>query len=169
MSQNNAAQILDPQMVELLTSHISIHVASSTDQNQVSLVRGVGCRVNARHDRITILVPRSQAEPVLRSIAKNGRIAAVFNQPETYRTVQFKGVDAQVENATAEDIAALPAYLRSFSERLLKYGVKEIYVHTLCGCEADDMAAISFSPLAAYLQTPGAEAGCKLPLGRPLP
>ncbi|GAB3019187.1 hypothetical protein [Bowmanella dokdonensis] len=169
MPPQPSVQTLDPAMVAFITSHLSIHMAAANDQLQVTLVRGIGCRVSDNRDRITVLAPRSQSEPLVRAIGRNNSVAAVFNQPETHRTVQFKGTDARIEPATEQDKASLPAYLQGFSERLKIYGVKEIYIHTLCACEPDDMLAVSFAPMSIYQQSPGAEAGRRLPPGAPLP
>lgn len=158
---------LEPALAAFITSRLSIQVAASDGHGLASLVRAVGCRVSADRCRVTVLVSRSQAAPVLAGVAANGMLAAVFNEPESHRTVQLKGRDACVEMATAEDEAALVPYAADFSGRLAVFRVPEAYVRTLVSCAPGDLVAISFTPSEAYGQTPGPRAGMRLEGGQP--
>jgi hypothetical protein len=43
-------------------------------------------------------------------------------------------------------------------------GVPEHLVRTVTSCEASDLVAVTFSPSAAFTQTPGPQAGTRLNL-----
>lgn len=154
---NDAA--IDPELALFLTSHLSIHVAACDDPSQPTLVRAVGCKVSDDRRRIRILFPGSQATGLQRSIQTNGRIAVVFSDPVSHRTLQFKGQDAELSMADDQDRKTLAPHLKGFSERLQKLDVPGTYVYALCHCDPDDLVAVTFSPLMVYQQTPGQQAG----------
>lgn len=153
---------LAPELVAFLLSGISMQLASADANGLATLVRPLGCRVDPTRTRVTVLVPRSQAEPVLRNVLANGRVAVAFNEPESHRTVQLKGRDAVVEEARPEDAAALPAYVAAMARRLACFEVPEPYVRTLLSVAPGDLIGISFTPSEAYGQTPGPNAGAPL-------
>lgn len=156
---------MDPAIVAFITSHLSMQLAATDGAGLATAVRCVGCRVAPDRRRITLLMPRSQALPVLAGIAANGRVAVVFNEPESYRTLQLKGRDARVEAALPEDAEALLPYATGFARHLAAFQVPEPYVRALVSCAADDLVAVSFSPSEAYGQTPGPRAGRRLAPG----
>ncbi|MBN8284750.1 pyridoxamine 5'-phosphate oxidase family protein [Zoogloea sp.] len=153
---------LDPALAEFITSHVSLQLAATDDAGLATAVRCVGCRVSADRRRVTLLMPRSQAAPVLASIAANGRVAVVFNEPKSYRTLQLKGRDGRIEPPLPDDAAALQPYAAGFARRLAPLDVPEPYVRTLVSCAPEDLVAVSFTPLEAYAQTPGPRAGRRL-------
>lgn len=159
--------LLDPALAEFITSRISVQIAACDGRGPATLVRGLGCRVSDDLRTVTVLMPRSQALPVLAAIEANGRVAAVFSEPETHRTVQLKGVDARVEAATAEDEAGLLPYAAAMAARLAPFRVPEIYARTLFSGSADDLVAVSFTPSQGFGQTPGPRAGMPLADGKP--
>lgn len=156
---------LAPELVQFICDHKSIHLAAAADLHQPTLVRGLGCRSHsADPNGVTVLVCAPQAGPLLAAIEANGRLAAVFNEPESHRTLQVKAIDARVEPANPDDPALVAEYLKRMSERLEIYGVTAGYVHTLCHCPDDALVRVSFTPLLAFQQTPGGLAGSRLPL-----
>ena len=167
-SQHNPV-VLEPTLVEFLTSHLCIIVSASRDQRSPTVVNGIGCRVDAERAKITVLFSRNQGETVIRAIKANQKIAVVFSQPESHRTMQLKGLDAIVTEPTDDDRALLGPYQKRISQRLSVYGVSEIYAHTLWSCDPDDLVTVSFTPVTAFRQTPGESAGDKMPLGSALP
>lgn len=169
MSSPDTGALMEQELVDFLTSHLSIHVAASTPQLHSTLVKAAGCRINDAHNQITVLLPRSQSEALLRAIENTKKVAVVFCQPESHRTIQIKGIDAVVGEATDCDRALLAPYLKKLGERLTHFGVSEVYTHTLYGCDPSDLITVSFTPETAFRQTPGQHAGDKMKLGAPLP
>nr|WP_067295578.1 hypothetical protein [Marinobacterium profundum] len=150
---------LDPTLIQFITSQLSIQVAACSDAGEPTLVRAHGARVSADGCQLTLMIPSSQARELLACIAANGRIAAVFNEPETHRTVQLKGKDARIEAISADDAAALGAYVDRLAKRLQHYQVPEAFSRAFYAADPADLVALSFSPSAAYGQTPGPHAG----------
>ncbi|MEZ5627659.1 MAG: hypothetical protein R3E34_09050 [Rhodocyclaceae bacterium] len=162
--------ILTPELVRFVTSHLSIHVAASDGGGQATLVRGLGCRADpATAGGLRLLVARPQAEPVLRGIAADGRIALVFSEPETHRTVQLKARNARVGPADNDDTAVLGPYTDTLVARLGSIGTPEPFVRALLACPADELIIICATPDEVFGQTPGPQAGERLGAGQALP
>ncbi|MCB1692601.1 MAG: pyridoxamine 5'-phosphate oxidase family protein [Pseudomonadales bacterium] len=159
--------MLDPKLVAFVTSHLSIHIASCDAHSRASVARAHGCRVDG--ERIVVLVSASQTESLRKNIGESGRVATIFNEPESHRSLQLKGTDGLVGEATQQDRDSLDVYLAAMSERLKVFDVPESYTWTLCGCDPDDLVTISFTPEDAFTQTPGAHAGNRLPSRDALP
>lgn len=160
---------LDEALAAFITSRISVQVAACDEMGGTSLVRALGARVADNRRRVTILLARSQAELLLRMIQANGRIAVVFSQPVTHRTVQLKGRDARLEAATPADETELAHYAAAMACHLRAYDVAEPFSRALVSCAPGDLAAVSFTPCEAYGQTPGPGAGERLPRGSAQP
>jgi hypothetical protein len=105
-----------------------------------------------------VLVEPSRAGTLLDDVAANGMIAVVFSQPSTHRTIQLKGSDARVVKLTAADRAVVAQHLRDWSEDLCRIGYTPEFAHAVRGA-APRLAAIAFTPSAAFQQTPGPGAG----------
>lgn len=160
---------LDPALADFITSRISVQIAACDEHGDTSAVRGLGARVAPDRMRVTVLLARTQAEPVLRMLRANGRIAVVFSQPVTHRTVQIKGRDAAIEAATPADESELGPYALAMAGHLKVYDVPESFSRALVSCPPGDILAVSFTPCEAYGQTPGPKAGERLPRGGGVP
>ncbi|MFC6673295.1 pyridoxamine 5'-phosphate oxidase family protein [Marinobacterium aestuariivivens] len=160
-----ATEPLDEALAAFIESRLSIQVASSDARGLATLARGYGAQVSPDRCRVRVLLACSQSDALLRDIEASGRIAVLFNEPESHRSVQLKGRDAQVEPATERDRAALPAYVDTLSRRLQHFQVPEAFSRALLSLADDDLVAVSFSPCEAYGQTPGPQAGEPLPAG----
>ncbi|MCP8689320.1 hypothetical protein [Marinobacterium sedimentorum] len=166
MRISNVEGPLDPSLIQFLTSQLSIQVAACSDAGEPTLARALGARMSADGHRLALMVPVSQARELLTCIAANGHIAAVFNEPETHRTVQLKGNDARIEAISAADAAALGPYVERLARRLQHYQVPEAFSRAFYAADPADLVAVSFSPSAVYGQTPGPHAGEPLKPGK---
>ena len=155
---------LDEALAAFLASRISVQVATCDAQGFTTLVRALGARVAADR-RVTVLVARSQAAPLLPMLRENGRIAAVFSHPVSHRTVQLKGRDAAIEAATPADEAELGPYASAMAAHLAVYDVPEAFTRAMVSCPPGELMAVSFTPCEAYGQTPGPGAGERLHRG----
>lgn len=162
--------ILTPELVRFVTSHLSIHIAASDGGGQATLVRGLGCRADpAVAGGLRLLAARPQAEPVLRGIAADGRVAVVFSEPETHRTVQLKARDARVLAPDDDDTALLAPYTDTLVTRLACVGTPEPFVRALLACPPDELIVVCATPDEVFGQTPGPLAGERLDAAHPLP
>jgi hypothetical protein len=149
---------LDPDHAAFIQGGVSVVVATRDADCIPDVVRGCGCRVSRDRRRVTVLVEPSRAGTLLEDIAANGMIAVVFSQPSTHRTIQLKGSDARVAKITAADRAIAARHLRDWSEDLCRIGYTPEFAHAVRGT-APRLAAIAFTPSAAFQQTPGPGAG----------
>lgn len=154
--------LIDDELAAFLQSGVSTHVASRDAANLPLLVRGVGCRVAPDRTRVTVFLRASQCGRMLADFAANGAIAFVASQPSTHRTVQLKGTDAAVEPARPADRLLVESQRAALADDLVTIGFDRSFPETLLGGEAADLVAVSFTPSAAFVQTPGPGAGAPL-------
>ena len=152
------AQPLDAGHAAFIQGPVSVIVASRNAELVADVVRGCGCRVSRDRRQLTVLVEPGQASTLLDDVAANGMIAVVFSQPSTHQTIQLKGTDARVVRVTAADRAAARQHLRDWSADLGRIGFDAPFSAALHG-GTGELAAIRFTPTAAFQQTPGPAAG----------
>ncbi|MFZ5557181.1 MAG: hypothetical protein ACOZDY_10755 [Pseudomonadota bacterium] len=139
-------------------------IAGARDRDNVpTLVRGVGCRVAADRDRVTVFLPASQCAELLANVRDNGAIAVVFCQPSTHRTIQLKGTDATVVPLAPGDHERMAAQAAALAADIIGIGYREAPVRTLLAYAPEDVVAVAFTPAAAFQQTPGPNAGARIP------
>ena len=143
---------------------VSTIVASRDAQLRPSVMRAVGSSVSADGGEVTVFLSRPQSRQLLQDIAAGGPVAAVFSQPTTHRTVQVKGSQAQLRNATAEDEPRLADYLAAFSNELTSIGFAPELPRAMLSFRIEEVVAITFRPEQAFDQTPGPKAGTRLEL-----
>jgi hypothetical protein len=154
-------QPLDADHAAFIQGGVSVIVASRNAELVADVVRGCGCRVSRDRRQVTVLVEPSRAGTLLDDIVANGMVAVVFSQPSTHRTIQLKGSDASIVKVTPADRAVAARHLAAWKDELGSIG----YTRDLAGAvrgTAERIAAIRFTPTAAYQQTPGPGAGQRL-------
>jgi hypothetical protein len=153
---------LDADHAAFIQGGVSVVVATRNAERVADVVRGCGCRVARDRRRVTVLIEPSRAGTLLDDIASNGMIAVVFSQPSNHRTIQLKGSDARIVKVTAADRAIAARHLRDWTEELCRIGYTPEFAGAVRGI-APTLAAITFTPTAAFQQTPGPGAGQPLP------
>jgi hypothetical protein len=135
-------------------------IASSCDHDLTpSVMRAVGSLVGAQGRHITVYVCRSQSAQLLRDVASSGRLAVVFSQPSTHKTVQLKTRHARLREAREDDVPVLQRYLSGMEIELTRIGFGPVYARAMLTHRLDDVVAIEFEPELAFDQTPGPKAG----------
>jgi len=152
------AEPLDARHAEFIQGPVSVIVASRNAELVADVVRGCGCRVSSNRRQVTVLVEPGRASSLLEDVTANGMIAVVFSQPSTHQTIQLKGTDARVVRVTAADRAVVRQHLHEWSEDLARIGFEPSFSAALHG-GTGELAAIRFTPTAAFQQTPGPAAG----------
>lgn len=153
------APLLDAEHAAFLQRGVAISVSSCGLDRMPSAARALGCRVADDYRSITILLSASQAFTLLGHVRQRGVLAASFSEPATYRTVQIKANDALVRPVNSADIEHVARYRASHARELGQLGYNPALILALLQCPNDDLAAISFTPAAAFSQTPGPNAG----------
>ncbi len=92
-------------------------------------------------------------------------LANVFSLPSSNRTLQLKGVDAQVLPFDPVDLPVIEKHIADFLLEVLPLGLPEEVVRMLFSYAADDLVTVVYSPCAAFYQTPGPKAGVPLDRG----
>ena len=156
-----AAQ-LPAHLVAVMARGVSVIVGSRDAQLRPSIMRAVGSRVEADGRDITVYLSRPQSRQLLQDLAAVGRLAVVFSEPSTHRSVQLKTSRAEMRNAAAEDAPVLERYLASMEHELAQVGFAPAIPRALLSHRLEDVVAVRFTPEQAFEQTPGPRAGAAL-------
>lgn len=159
MTTEPETPLLDAARADFLTHHVSILVGSCSPDCLPSVARAYGCRVSPDRRAITVFLSVAQAQQVLRDLRAGGGIAVVFSRPRTHETLQLKGACAQIVPLADGDRGVMRAYGRSFSEELGAVGFGGVFQGAIMSGVEDEAVAVSFTPIAAFEQTPGPSAG----------
>jgi hypothetical protein len=154
--------VLDEEHAEFIQGGVSVIIAARNAGLVADLARGCGCRVSRDRRLVTVLVDPDRAEALLEDIRANGKIAVVFSQPSTHRTIQLKGSDARRARVAAGARAVVERTLAGWIEDLTSVGYARGLAHAIHGGRPARLAAIAFTPEAAFQQTPGPAAGTRL-------
>jgi hypothetical protein len=150
---------LDADRVALLQGPVSALLAGRSTDNVPTLVRAAGLRVSPGGDRITVYVAASRAGRLLDDIRATGAVALVVNRPRTHESIQLKGGDAVVGRPGPDDHARIADYRAAWAGELGRMGYAAAFADALVAVEPDDLAAVAFTPLQAFSQSPGPDAG----------
>jgi hypothetical protein len=154
--------VLDEEHAEFIQGGVSVIIATRNARLVADLARGCGCRVSRDRRLVTVLVDPDRAEALLQDIRANGMIAVVFSQPSTHRTIQLKGSDARRARVAAGDRAVVERTLAGWIEDLTSVGYTRELARAIHGGRPARLAAMAFTPEAAFQQTPGPAAGTRL-------
>jgi len=154
--------LLDAARAVFITHRVSMGVASCSAERVPSLARALGCRVSADRRQVTVFVSVPRAAAVLRDLSAGGAIAVVFSLPRTHETLQLKGARASIVPLDDSDRARMAAYVESFMEEIRHVGYKDSFTHALVSGLDDECVGVMFEPTAAFVQTPGPNAGQRL-------
>ncbi|MBS0582013.1 MAG: hypothetical protein JSS42_02810 [Proteobacteria bacterium] len=161
MSAASTPAPLNAATAEFLQSGVSITVAGRNRRLVPSIAKAVGCRVEA-DGSVALFLFVNLAETVFADVADNRQVAACFSRPSTNQTVQIKGSDARCEPAAPADIAAARRCLDLLSDDLTGLGFGIDLLEAFFWGDPEKLIALRFTPEAAFVQTPGPQAGSVL-------
>ena len=151
--------MLDSDNSTFIQTGVSISVAASRQDRLPSMSRGMGCKVLDGGKKLAVFLRRSQSTDLLENIRCSGKVANVFSLPSSNRTLQLKGVDAQVLPFDPADLPIVENHISDFLQEVLPVGLPEAVVRALFSYTVDDLVTLVYSPCAAFSQTPGPRAG----------
>lgn len=154
--------VLDEQHAEFITQRVSILVASCNADRMPSLTRSFGCRVSPDRCTVTLFLSVPRSESLLRDLRAGGAIAVVFSRPSTHETLQLKGASASIVPIEVDDRARMRTYGESLADDIRQIGWQEPFVSALVTVLGEEAVGVSFTPNAAFVQTPGPAAGRRL-------
>lgn len=108
---------------------------------------------------MTLFFSAADAHGLLAHIKTNGMIAAIFSLPSTHQALQLKGSDAKAEKLLKSDGKLVASYRGAFVEHLKQFGHSPTLIEALLTPVSDDIVSVTFTPSAAFSQTPGPKAG----------
>jgi hypothetical protein len=156
---DTGSPFLDDELAAFIQGGVSINAASSGPGNVPAVSRALGCRVSEDRLRVTVFLAASRSAALLDAIAASKKVAVAFSQPSTHRTIQLKGVDAARSGVESGDPERLARCALAFGADLETAGYSAAVARMLLGAEPADLVAVSFTPSAAFNQTPGPGAG----------
>lgn len=146
----------------LLRPGIAITAASRDERNVPRIARCLGCRVSADRRKVTVVFAASQYKAFSDALAASKAIAVVFSLPSTHRALQLKGHDATVDSLASGDVELFSRHVDAFVEELASLGYAREVIRASHACAAAEVRAVTFTPTAAFEQTPGPDAGAPL-------
>lgn len=164
MTTETDTVLLDATRADFLTHHVSILVGSCSADCVPSVARAYGCRVASDRRTVTVFLSVAQSQQVLRDLRAGSGIAVVFSLPRTHQTLQLKGARVHIAQLEDGDREAMRAYGRSFGEEVGAIGFGETFRQAIMSGVEEEAVAVSFTPSAAFEQTPGPSAGQPLAL-----
>ena len=153
---------LEPEDAAFIQGGVSIIAAARDGTNDTTVARAMGCRVLPDRRQVTIFLSAAQSGALLSDIRANGILAVVFSQPTSHRTIQLKGTDAVVVSLENDDPHIWAAYREQLTGELKALGFSDAFVRAMLKAPSGDVVAVTFTPSAAFLQTPGPKAGTPL-------
>lgn len=158
--------LIGPEQAALMRRRVSIIVGSCDARHRPHLMRALGCRIAPDRRALTVFLAAPASAEVLDDLRANGRIAVVFCEPSTDRTLQVKAPHVAIEPAAPGDAALVQHYIECFGDEIGMLGFDRELVKTLFAHRPEDLVAVRFEPSEAYEQTPGPNAGAALPMPR---
>lgn len=154
-----APLLIGPEQAALIARPVSANLATRDAALRPHLTRVLGFRLSPDGRGVTVFVPAPASTDVLADLRANGRVAVVFSEPATNRTVQLKGGDARVAPLQPQDLEHLRAYRDGFAEAIGALGFPRAVAQTVLGVPPEDIVAVHFTPQQGFDQTPGPRAG----------
>jgi hypothetical protein len=154
--------LLDEDHAAFIQGGVSILAASRDAANAPKLARAIGCRVSRDRRRVTVFVAAFQAAALIAALRATKTIAVGFNLPSTHRAFQLKGTDATVGPLDRGDLEIAVRYVDAFVADIALLGYSEPIGRALLAFDPAELLAISFTPSAAFVQTPGPRAGARV-------
>ncbi len=154
---------LNADLLAMMRRGVSVIVSACSLDFTPSVMRAVGSQMSPDGARITVFLNRGQSRQLLQDVASTGRVAVVFSEPYSHRTVQVKARNVTLREARDDDRPVLEAYLASMQQELSRVGFGADFARAMLACRLDDVVALEFAPEQAFDQTPGPRAGQPLP------
>lgn len=154
---------LDETVLRFLDRSLSVNVATSDRDGRPLVARAVAARVAPGGERLTVLIDGRANGALVAAVAETGRLAVVFTEPSTHRSIQIKDDAASVAAPTVEEAALPGPYIEGFIAELAGMGFTEAFVRAVMEFDPSDLVALHLHPTAVFDQTPGPKAGERIP------
>lgn len=154
---------LDETVRRFLDRSLSVNAATSDHDGRPLVARAVAARVSSDGGRLTVLIDGRANAALVAAVAATGRLAVVFTEPSTHRSIQIKDDNASVAAPTVEESALPGPYIDGFIAELAGMGFTEDFVRAVMEFDPADLLALHLAPADVFDQTPGPKAGERIP------
>lgn len=161
-TQASQPAVLNADTAQFIQHKVSVNLATRDGDNRPAVTRAYGVQVSDDYRTITVFIARQGNQAILENIQSNQHLAACFSRPTTNRTLQFKSRNASLLPLREVDFPVIQRYRKSMIEELQQVGFPVSFTEALIPLLTENDVAIRFTPLDAYIQTPGPDAGKKL-------
>jgi hypothetical protein len=149
---------LDEAMKDFLAGGVAVQVGTASNAGKPQAANAWGPRVNP-NGTVTVFLDTDASGPTLANLAMNGRIAVIFADPITYRSIQFKGKWLTSAVPTEDERAWVRRHRDLFASTTVLVGDNP---EAMRNRWLQDTTRIDFSVERAFDQTPGPNAGREL-------
>ncbi len=153
--------LLPEEVLEFIQSGVSIIVGVVGADGHARAGRALAARV-VTGGAIRLLYTEDGNAAIKASASSGGPIAVTFSAPMSHRTIQLKAMSSRAEHFEPDDQISLESQMDAFAGVLRAVGYPASFVQSFCEGRSVNIGALSFSPHAAYEQTPGPGAGREL-------
>ena len=162
MVRSGSEFVLSEKWADFIQAGVAITVSSCDSRNLPALARGVGCRVGAKRETVTLIMGSHQADDLVNAVRSTGVVAAVFTQPSTHTSVQLKGINATLSPGRPTDVQIARRHEDAFVAETNPLGYPEDLMRAYIWFDPAALICLTFTPTGAFLQTPGPRAGERL-------
>jgi hypothetical protein len=148
--------VIDDELKELIESGVAAAAATADEQGRPHLAVVWGPRVHPDRSTITVFLETARGMFALDDLRSTKRIAMTIADPVSYRSVQFKGSQIHIGDATEEDRAWVQRHREAFMVAAALVGESPVAVRNRW---MDDVFRVDFKVEQAFDQTPGPRAG----------
>jgi hypothetical protein len=152
---------LPDEVLEFIQSGVSIIVGVVGADGRARAGRALAARV-VTGGAIRLLYTEDGNAAIKACAWSGGPIAVTFSAPMSHRTIQLKAMSSQAEHFEPDDQSSVESQMDAFAGVLRTVGYPASFVQSFCEGRSVNIGALSFSPHAAYEQTPGPGAGREL-------
>lgn len=145
---------------KLAESGVATHVGANHPEHGPVLAAGSGFRVYPEDAHADVFVDLRSSEHLLKALRADGRVAVVVSDPITYRSLQFKGRCREIREPSPLDLAWVSRSRELFTAAAALVGEPPSVTRNYW---SGDVVCVTLSVEALYDQTPGPDAGRRLP------
>lgn len=148
--------VIDDALKELLESGVAITAATADEQGRPHLAIAWGLRVHPDQSTVTLYLETARSAFTLADLRSTKRIAVTVAEPVSYRSVQLKGRQVLICDATEDDHAWVQRHREAFMVSTALVGESPVAVRNRW---MEDVFRVDFEVEQAFDQAPGPEAG----------
>ena len=145
-------------LVDFLESGVSILVGTRNEKNEPEATRACGARISKDRQSVELYFP-DWAKRAPHDISENGQVAVCFSRFLDNYSIQLKGHDAKIRDATDAERVVPERYIAAYIETLSMVGFPRSLTTRIRVWPAK---IVSFEVRDIFVQTPGPKAGERL-------